>query len=267
MALPPPLLDNTVVVTGASAGIGTELARELAGRNYNLVLVARRAERLRELADELRLAHGIHVDVEAVDLTDADARRELIARLEAGEREVAGVCNNAGTGTVATLLKSDLEHEQRIVRLNAEAVHHLTGAFLPPMVERGAGAILNVASTAAFQPLPGFATYAATKAFVQSFSEAVHAELGGTGVSVTCLCPGFTHTEFGENAGTREAEEALPGFLWMEAPEVARTGVDAMVAGRRSAIPGLLNRASMIGGRMTPRTVLLPLVRQVNRRR
>ena len=135
------------------------------------------------------------------------------------------------------------------------------------MVERGAGAILNVASTAAFQPLPGFATYAATKAFVQSFSEAVHAELGGTGVSVTCLCPGFTHTEFGENAGAREAEEAMPGFLWMEAPDVARTGIDAMVAGRRSAIPGLMNRASMIGGRMTPRTLLLPLVRQVNRRR
>jgi short-subunit dehydrogenase len=267
MALPPASLDNTVVVTGASAGIGTELARELARRNYNLVLVARRAERLRELAEELRLAHGVHADVETVDLTDADARRELIARLEAGEREVAGVCNNAGTGTVATLLKSDLEREQQIVRLNVEAVHHLTGGFLGPMVERGAGAILNVASTAAFQPLPGFATYAATKAFVQSFSEAVHAELGGTGVSVTCLCPGFTHTEFGENAGAREAEEAMPGFLWMEAPDVARTGIDAMVAGRRTAIPGLMNRASMIGGRMTPRTLLLPLVRQVNRRR
>jgi short-subunit dehydrogenase len=267
MALPPPTLDDTVVVTGASAGIGSELARELARRNYNVVLVARRLERLQELAEELRLSHGIHADVEACDLTGADARRELIARLQAGEREVVGVCNNAGFGTVATFLKSDLEREQQVVRLNAEAVHHLTGAFLPRMVERGAGAILNVASTAAFQPLPGFATYAATKAFVQSFSEAVHAELGGTGVSVTCLFPGFTHTEFPETAEAGDAESTIPGFMWMEAPEVARVGIDAMVAGRRTAIPGLKNRASMIGGRMTPRSLLLPLVRQVTGRR
>jgi uncharacterized protein len=267
MALPPPTLDNTVVVTGASAGIGAELCRQLARRNYNVVLVARRAERLHELAEELRLSHGIHADVDACDLTDAGARAQLVERLREGEREIAGVCNNAGFGTVATLLKSDLEREQQVVRLNVEAVHHLTGAFLPRMVERGAGAILNVASTAAFQPLPGFATYAASKAFVQSFSEAVHAELGGTGVTVTCLCPGFTHTEFPENAEAAEAEGLIPGFLWMEAPEVARVGIEAMVAGRRTAIPGLRNRASMIGGRMAPRSVLLPLVRQVTGRR
>ncbi len=267
MALPPPALDNTVVVTGASAGIGAELSRELARRHYNLVLVARRADRLRELAEELRLSHGIHADTETCDLTDADARRELVARLRDGERDVAGVCNNAGFGTVATLLKSDLEREQQVVRLNVEAVHHLTGAFLAQMVERGAGAILNVASIAAFQPLPGFATYAASKAFVQSFSEAVHAELSGTGVTVTCLCPGFTHTEFVDIAGASEEEAAMPGFLWMEAPDVARAGIEAMVAGRRTSIPGLINRASMLGGRITPRSILLPLVRQVNGRR
>ena len=266
MALPPPNLDTTVVVTGASAGIGSQLARELARRGYNLVLVARRAERLRELAEELRLSHGIHAEVETCDLTDAGARRELVARLAAGERKVAGVCNNAGFGTLTTLLESDLEREQQVVRLNVEAVHHLTGAFLPQMVEEGAGAILNVASTAAFQPLPGFATYAASKAFVQSFSEAVHAELGGTGVSVTCLCPGFTHTEFPDTAEAGEAQGTIPGFLWMEAPEVARVGVEAMVAGRRTAIPGLRNRGIMIGGRFAPRSVLLPLVRQVTGR-
>jgi short-subunit dehydrogenase len=231
------------------------------------VLVARRAERLRELAEELRLSHGIHTDVEPCDLTDAGERRSLVERLRAGERAVVGVCNNAGFGTVETFLASDLEREQQVVRLNVEAVHHLTGAFLPQMAERGAGAILNVASIAAFQPLPGFATYAATNAFVQSFSEAVHAELGGTGVSVTCLCPGFTHTEFPETAEAGDAKSTIPGFLWMEAPEVARAGVDAMVAGRRTAIPGLKNRASMIGGRMAPRSVLLPLVRQVTGRR
>jgi uncharacterized protein len=267
MALPPPTIDTTVLITGASAGIGAELARELARRSYNVTLVARRAERLSELAEELRLTHGIHADVEPCDLADADARHDLIARLEAGERKVAGVCNNAGLGTVATLLEAGVEREQQVVRLNVEAVHHLTGAFLPRMVADGAGAVLNVASTAAFQPLPGFATYAASKAFVQSFSEAVHAELGGTGVSVTCLCPGFTHTEFGANAGAGEKEAMLPEFLWMEAPDVARAGIEAMVAGRRSAIPGLANRASMLGGRVAPRSLLLPLVRQVTARR
>src|SRR5215216_7063631 len=264
MALPPPTLDNTIVVTGASAGIGSELARGLAQRSYNVVLVARRVERLRELAEELRLSHGIHADVEVCDLTIAERRRELVERLLAGERAVAGVCNNAGFGTVATLLKSDLEREQQVVRFNVEAVHHLTGAFLPSMVERGAGAVLNVASTAAFQPLPGFATYAASKAFVHSFSEAIHSEMTGTGVSVTSLCPGFTRTEFPENAEAAEAEDSIPDFLFMEAPDVARAGIDAMVAGRRSAIPGLANRASMLGGRFVPRSVLLPIVRQVN---
>jgi uncharacterized protein len=266
MALPPPTIDTTVLVTGASAGIGAELARELARRSYNVVLVARRADRMRELAEELRLTHGIHADVEPCDLADREARNDLVARLEAGEREVVGVCNNAGLGTVAPLVEAGVEREQQVVRLNVEALHHLTGAFLPRMVADGAGAILNVASTAAFQPLPGFATYAASKAFVQSFSEAVHAELGGTGVSVTCLYPGFTHTEFGEHAGAGEAERAIPGFLFMEAPDVARVGIEAMVAGRRTAIPGLANRASMLGGRMAPRSLLLPLVRQVTGR-
>jgi uncharacterized protein len=267
MALPPPTIDTTVLVTGASAGIGAELARELASRSYNVTLVARRAGRLSELAEELRLTHGIHADVEPCDLADADARNELVARLEAGDREVVGVCNNAGLGTVATLLDAGIEREQQVVRLNVEAVHHLTGAFLPQMVAAGAGAILNVASTAAFQPLPGFATYAASKAFVQSFSEAVHAELSGTGVSVTCLCPGFTHTDFGENAGASDKEAMLPEFLFTSAPDVARTGIEAMAAGRRSAIPGLANRVSMVGGRVAPRSLLLPLVRQVTGRR
>jgi short-subunit dehydrogenase len=267
MALPPPTDDTTVLVTGASSGIGAELARELAARGHHVVLTARRADRLAALAEELRAASGVDAAVEPCDLTDSDARDGLVARLEAGERTVVGVCNNAGFGTVAPFHESELEREQRVVRLNVEAVHHLTGAFLPRMVADGAGAILNVASTAAFQPLPGFATYAASKAFVQSFSEAVHAELSGTGVTVTTLLPGFTRTEFGENARAADKEAAMPGFLFMEAAEVARVGVEAMIAGRRTAIPGLQNRATMLGGRMAPRSLLLPLVRQVTGRR
>ena len=125
------------------------------------------------------------------------------------------------------------------MRLNVEAVHELTGAFLPRMVEQGSGAILNVASTAAFQPLPGFATYAASKAFVHSFSEAVHSELSGTGVSVTSLCPGFTRTEFEEAAGAEEQASKFPGFTWMESEDVARQGIEGMLAGRRTVVPGV----------------------------
>ena len=260
-------MDTTVLVTGASSGIGAELARQLTARAYNVVVCARRADRLAALAEELRLTHGIHADVEPCDLSVAAERHALVARLRDGEREVVGVCNSAGFGTVAMLVDADLEREQQVVRLNVEAVHHLTGAFLPRMVEAGAGAVLNVASTAAFQPLPGFATYAASKAFVQSFSEAVHAELAGTGVSVTTLSPGFTHTEFAALAREGDEHAGLPGFLFMQAPGVARTGIEAMLAGRRTAIPGLANRASMLGGRAPPRSLLLPLVRQVTGRR
>ena len=179
MALPPPSYGSTILITGASSGIGADLARQLAERGYNVTLTARRRERLEELAGELREAHDVHVDVETCDLGDAAARRKLTGKLLAGEREVVGVCNNAGFGNLGRFLDLDLEQETDVVRLNVEAVHELTGAFLPRMVEQGSGAILNVASTAAFQPLPGFATYAASKAFVHSFSEAVHSELDG----------------------------------------------------------------------------------------
>jgi short-subunit dehydrogenase len=263
MALPPPTRNGTVVITGASSGIGRELARALARRSYGVVLVARRAERLAELAAELVAEHGVQADVEPCDLTDAAARQALVERLL--EREVIGVCNNAGVGTVASLLEAGVERELQVVRLNVEAVHHLTGAFLPPMVERGAGAILNVASTAAFQPLPRFATYAASKAFVQSFSEAVHAELRGTGVSVTTLSPGFTRTEFGKRANAAEQESALPDVLFMDADEVARAGVEGMLAGRRTVTPGLYNRAGAFGGRVVPRSLLFPLFKRMTR--
>src|SRR5215218_8163363 len=199
MALPPPTNRSTVVVTGASAGIGAELARGLASRGYGVTLVARREDRLRALAA---------------------GREALIAGLQ--QQRVVGVCNNAGFGSVGRFADLDADRELQLVRVNVEAVLHLTRAFLPGMLDAGAGAVLNVASIAAFQPLPGFATYAASKAFVQSFSEAVHEELTGTGVSVTCLCPGFTRTEFGEVAGAAEKEAEIPRFLFMEAPAVAR---------------------------------------------
>jgi uncharacterized protein len=265
MALPPPSSGSTVLITGASSGIGADLARQLAERGYNVTLTARRRERLEELADELRAAHAVHVDVETCDLGDAAARRRLIAELLAGEREVVGVCNNAGFGNLGRFAEQDLERETDVVRVNVEAVHELTGAFLPRMVEWGSGAILNVASTAAFQPLPGFATYAASKAFVQSFSEAVHAELAGSGVSVTALCPGFTRTEFDQAAGAEDAASKLPGFTWMESGDVARQAIEGMLAGRRTVVPGVINKVTSTSGRYTPRTLLLPLIDRVSK--
>ena len=152
-----------------------------------------------------------------------------------------------------------------MISVNVDALHELTGAFLPRMVEQGAGAVLNVASTAAFQPLPGFATYAASKAFVHSFSEALHSELSGTGVSVTSLCPGFTKTEFEQRAGAEDAAAKLPGFTWMESDDVARQAVEGMIAGKRTVVPGVLNKAVSTSGRYVPRTVLLPLVKTVSK--
>jgi short-subunit dehydrogenase len=267
MALPPPSLLSTVLVTGASSGIGAELARQLAQRGYNVTLTARRKERLDELAGELRAAHGVRVEVEPCDLGDRAERKALIERMKAGELEVVGVCNNAGLGFLGPFHELPLEREAGVVAVNVEAVHELTGAFLPRMVKQGTGAVLNVASTSAFQPLPGFATYAASKAFVVSFSEAVHSELSGTGVSVTALCPGFTRTEFGEAAGTPKAEDKLPDFTLMDADDVARHGIDAMVAGRRSSVPGLLNKLTSTTGRHVPRTILLPIIKRVQRAR
>ena len=262
MSLPAASTRTTVLVTGASSGIGAALARELAGRGYNVTLVARREDRLRALADALRRKHGIRADVHLTDLADADARADLILGLRSGVLEVAGVCNNAGYGSIGRLHQLPLEREVAMVRLNVEALHELTGAFLPAMVERGTGAVLNVASTAAFQPLPGFATYAATKAFVASFSEGVHAELSGTGVSVTSLCPGPTKTEFGERAGGSSFQGG-PDFVFSSAEDVAREGVEAMLAGRRSVVPGLANKASMLAGRIVPRSLFLPAARRL----
>jgi len=265
MSLPSPTPDSTVIVTGASSGIGAELARDLARRGYGLTLVARRRERLTELADECRRRHGVAVDVRAADLSKPASRTRLITAMHASPTRVVGLCNNAGFGSFGRFQNLPLETETEQVRLNVDALHELTGAFLPDMVLRKQGAILNTGSIAGFQPLPANATYAATKAFVNSFSEAVHTDLAGTGVSCTALCPGPVRTEFGEVAGLGAANGAGPDFLWGSPDDVARAGVEAMIKGRRSVIPGLSNRAAALGGRLTPRTLLLPLARLATR--
>lgn len=265
MSLPTPTPDSTVLVTGASSGIGAELARDLARRGYGLTLVARRRERLVELGDEIQRRHGVEVDVRAADLSKPASRTRLVTALHASATRVVGVCNNAGFGSFGRFQDLPLETETEQVRLNVDALHELTGAFVPDMVGRGAGAILNVGSVAGFQPIPSNATYAATKAFVNSFSEAVHTDLTGTGVSCTALCPGPVSTEFGDVAGL-DVNGTGPDFLWASAEDVARAGVEAMLKGRRTVIPGLANQAAALGGRYAPRTLLLPLARIATRR-
>lgn len=254
--------DQTCVVTGSSSGIGAEIARVLAGRGRGVTLVARRRDRLDALADELRSAHGVRVEVVAVDLTDADARAQLPGEIEKLGLHVAGLVNNAGFSTTGRVHEADRDQELLMLRTNIEAVADLCRLFLPGMIERGAGAILNVASIAAFQPLPGQAGYAASKSFVLSYTHALRGELKGTGVTATALCPGPVKTEFIETAGFEptEAEHSMPSIMWVEAAEVARQAVAAMEAGRAVVIPGVANRVSAAAAHLAPRSLIVSLV-------
>ncbi len=262
VALPVPSSSTTCLVTGASSGIGADIARELARRGHGVTLVARREERLRELAGELSRAHGIRAETVAADVADRDGRSATIDAVSDRGLTVEVLVNNAGYGSGGRFQDLDMDAEQGMVRLNVEALHSLCAHFVPEMVERGRGAILNLASTAGFQPLPRQATYAATKAFVLSFTEALHADLHGSGVTATALCPGVTRTEFFEAGDVPELAKA-PAFAVMDSPDVARAGVDGLDRGKRVVIPGAINRVSAFSGRMTPRSVLVPFLRLV----
>jgi short-subunit dehydrogenase len=261
MGLPAPDPNATIVVTGASSGIGAELARELARRGHHVTLVARRRDRLEELARELGQATA-----QPADLADPKSRAELVGTLRSSGRFVAGLCNNAGFGTFGRVWELDADREREQVALNVVALQDLTLQWLPAMVSRGAGAILDVGSIAGAQPLPGNATYAATKAFVNSFSEALHEELKGTGVSCTLLTPGPVRTEFVEVAEAADIEGRAPGFTWKTPQEVARQAVDGMERGRRVVAPGAFTKVVGTSGRVTPRPLLLPLMKRVYRK-
>jgi uncharacterized protein len=201
VALPPPDPGSTCLVTGASSGIGADIARALAARGHGVTLVARRTERLEALAGELRARDGIRVETLGCDLGDAEARKRLSAEIEERGLEVEVLVNNAGFGTGGRFDRLDAKRELDMVRVNVEAVVDLCGRYVPEIVGRGRGAVLNVASTAAFQPLPRQATYAASKAFVLTFTDGLHQDLAGTGVTATTLCPGPVKTEFWHKAG------------------------------------------------------------------
>jgi short-subunit dehydrogenase len=260
MGLPEPSVSSISVVTGASSGIGAAIAKELASRGHSLALVARREERLRTLATELTSAHGVAAEVIAADLGDPAGRDHLADELRGRGRVVEVLVNNAGFGHQADFATSPRERMVEMVSINVETVVDLTSRFLPGMVDRGRGSVINIASTAAFQPLPGSAVYAASKSFVLSFSEAIRTELRGTGVTVTAVCPGPVRTEFMDVAGFGGVEDRTPGAVWMTPDELAQHAIEGAASDKRVVVPGTLNRATALAGQHSPRALALPLI-------
>jgi short-subunit dehydrogenase len=270
--LPEPKPSSAALITGASAGIGREIAGELAARGHGVVLVARRKDRLDEIAEELRAAHGVRTEALGCDLSKSASVARLPARVASLGLDVEILVNNAGFATNGPFVESDTQREIEQVRVLVEAVVALTGAFAPAMAERGRGAILNVSSTAAMQPLPYSAGYSAAKAYVLTFSEAIHQELGPRGVTVTALCPGPVYTDFWEISGWEVAggqsfEQAVPRPAWISAHDAARAGVDGLAAGQRVVVPGLRMRAAMEASRYIPHAIKLPAIAWAMRRR
>jgi short-subunit dehydrogenase len=256
---------KTALVTGASAGIGRELARLAAKDGHDLVVVARRRDRLEELAAELTAAHGVQVMVIDADLADRVTPANIVERLRAENKPVDFLINNAGFGTCGPFAKAVLDREVEMIHLNIRALVQLTHGFLPEMLARKSGRILNVASVAGFVPGPYMATYYASKSFVLSFTEALASELNGTGVSITASCPGPTETEFSAIAGSSTSKLFQRGVAG-SAP-VALHAYRAMMAGRVVALPGLMNKLIAQSTRIAPRVWLRAIVAGLNRKR
>ena len=258
MALPPPGDDRAAIVTGASSGIGEQFAGILSRCGYRVVLVARSAERLEALAARL----GPQAHPLPADLADRTERAGLPGRVADLGLVPDILINNAGFSTLGLVAKSVPEQEVNLVEVDVAAVVDLCSRFLPGMVDRHRGAVLNVASIAAFGPLPGQAAYGAAKAFVLSYTHSLRAEVRGTGVTATALCPGPVDTGFGEAAGFSkgEAESALPRVMWVAADRVAQAGIDGLAAGRAVVVPGHVNRVASALFRVAPPELLSPLL-------
>jgi short-subunit dehydrogenase len=248
----------SALVTGASAGIGREFARQLAGRALSLILVARREQKLTELRDELRQQYpNLTVHIRRTDLADLAQLKELMACLDSEKIEVDLLINNAGLGDLGPFATSDPIRNEQIMFLNMMALTSLTRHLLPQMIARKRGGILNVSSSAGFLPIPTFAIYAATKAYVTSFSEALRAELRGTGVSVCALCPGPVHTEFQEVAKRSGGQrDDGPEFVHVSVEQVVRDALTGLEADRPLVIPGLPMKIGMFLVRITPMPIL-----------
>jgi len=251
----------TALITGASSGIGAEIARQLAPHARSLVLVARRADRLEALRAELE-RNGMKIQCHAVDLSDLARVERLLAALVESGTKVDFLINNAGLGDHGLFEDSDWKRVQAMLDVNIKALTRLTHALLPGIIRSGCGAILNVSSITAYLPLPNMAVYAASKAYVNSFTEALRAELRGTGVAVSALCSGPVDTEFGglaKRAGEKDSAPA-PGFLKLPVERIAREGLRAVSRNRARAIPGVLLAALMFVTALVPIFILRPFL-------
>ncbi|MGH9499375.1 MAG: SDR family NAD(P)-dependent oxidoreductase [Terriglobales bacterium] len=253
---------KTALITGASSGIGLELAKVFANNHHNLVLIARGAEKLAQVANELQRQFGISAKAIALDLSAAPSPRFLFDQLQREGIAVDFLVNNAGYAVFGEFSKNPTEEELGQIHLNITALTHLTKLFVGPMLERGSGKILNVASTAGFQPGPLMAVYYATKAYVISFSEALANELKGTGVTVTCLCPGVTDTGFQVRAGT-ENTLLFRALRPMAAKTVAGDGYRGLMAGKTLVISGLRNWLLAESLRISPRKLVTAVSRRL----
>jgi hypothetical protein len=253
----------TALVTGASAGLGVEYAKLFAADGHDLVLIARRREKLDELAASLARDHGTKVTVIPADLQQENAPRRIFEEVKAAGLTIEFLVNNAGFGSNGPFAQLDAEREVGMIDLNVRALVHLTRLFLPGMIERKHGRILNIGSTAGFAPGPYMATYYATKAFVVSFTEALSYELKGTGVTATVSCPGATATEFAQVAGNDKSSLFKGGVA--DSVSVARHGYRAMHAGKVIAIPGVKNKLTAQSPRFAPRSIVRAVAARLNR--
>jgi short-subunit dehydrogenase len=258
MPIPAPSPDARAVVTGASQNIGEALATELAARGHNLIVTARREDVLNTLAGRLADQYGVVVEVRPADLADPGDRAKLADEL-AG-RHISILCANAGTATFGPVSALDPAAERAQVQLNVLGVHDLALAVLPGMVERRAGGILISGSAAGNSPIPYNATYAASKAFVNTFSESLRGELRGTGVHVTVLAPGPVRTELPDPADASLVDKLVPEFLWISTEHTARLSLDALARNKMRVVPGVTSKAMSVASQYAPRAVVAPIV-------
>ena len=253
----------TALITGASSGLGEQFAYALAHQQFDLVLVARRRERLEQVAARARQLGAPRVELIAIDLAQREGPIEVCQQLEAARLGVDYLVNNAGFGTTGSFTRLPLERETEEIDLNVAALVALTRLLLPAMVERHRGTIINVASTASFQPIPFMTTYAATKAFVLSFTEGLAGELAGSGVRVMALCPGPVKTEF--QAVAHNQRSLMPEFVYLPAEKVVADGIAAAASGRTVYIAGMLNAAGAAMARFAPRALVRTVARRIYR--
>ncbi len=266
MPLPPPSKSSTCLVTGASSGIGREFARELARRGHGVTAVARREERLVELVAELERKFGVQADFVVCDLADATDRRKMIETVGERGRDVDVLVNNAGISRVGEFVKLDHADQIKMIRLNCEALADLTNAFLPGMVKRDCGGVINIASMAAYQPMPFASVYAAGKSFVLNFSTAVNGELKDSKANVIAISPGPVPTELPELSGTEGDLERSPDIAIVSPEDVASRSIKAFDKGRREYIPGRANSVFTRISQPLPTGIKLPIAKRVFKR-